>query len=204
MRRMYKAPGSATGKTGGTGSVCNVFDKNKKSEPVPHWVRVLCSIANEDPTGRRGLLSLVDTYWLNPNSGQLQFPSGSGSESYSVMLLHDNTQNQSPISDEPSMLHYPYLLRFFRDSTSAPLSGGISSTRNGESVFSTGRSSFPRSVSFRIIRGASSARSGSLAVWTASSQPPQAAQSIPSAQSPPAGSPRRIHPQPSVRREAGY
>ena len=23
---------------------------------------------------------LVDTYWLNPNSGQLQFPSGSGSE----------------------------------------------------------------------------------------------------------------------------
>ena len=123
---------------------------------------------------------------------------------YSVMLLHDNTQNQSPISDEPSMLHYPYLLRFFRDSTSAPLPGGISSTRNGESVFSTGRSSFPRSVSFRIIRGASSARSGSLAVWTASLQPPQAAQSIPSAQSPPAGSPRRIHPQPSVRREAGY
>ena len=124
--------------------------------------------------------------------------------SYSVMLLHDNTQNQSPISDEPSMLHYPYLLRFFRDSTSAPLSGGIRSTRNGESVFSTGRSSFPRSVSFRIIRGASSARSGSLAVWTASSQPPQAAQSIPSAQSPPAGSPGRTRRQPSVRREAGY
>ena len=28
---MYKAPGSAAGKTGGTGSVCNVFDKNKKA-----------------------------------------------------------------------------------------------------------------------------------------------------------------------------
>lgn len=34
---MYKAPGSATGKTGGIGSVCNIFDENKKSEPVPDW-----------------------------------------------------------------------------------------------------------------------------------------------------------------------
>ena len=32
---MCKAPGSAQGKTGGTGSVCNVFDEKKKSEPVP-------------------------------------------------------------------------------------------------------------------------------------------------------------------------
>ena len=34
---MYKAPGYAQGKTGGTGSVCNVFDIKKKSEPVPDW-----------------------------------------------------------------------------------------------------------------------------------------------------------------------
>ncbi len=34
---MYKAPGSATGKTGGVGSVCNIFDRNEKSEPVPDW-----------------------------------------------------------------------------------------------------------------------------------------------------------------------
>ena len=32
---MYKAPGYAQGKTGGVGSVCNIFDENKKSEPVP-------------------------------------------------------------------------------------------------------------------------------------------------------------------------
>lgn len=30
-----KPPGSAAGKTGGIGSVCNIFDENKKSEPVP-------------------------------------------------------------------------------------------------------------------------------------------------------------------------
>ena len=174
-----------------------------ESGGLPHTIQTYQNDSNFFEPKSSSKDFLVDTYWLNPNSGQLQFPSGSGSESYSVMLLHDNTQNQSPISDEPSMLHYPYLLRFFRDSTSAPLSGGISSPRNGESVFSTGRSSFPRSVSFRIIRGASSAQSGSLAVWPSSSQPPQAAQSIPSAQSPPAGSPRRTRPQLSVRREAG-
>ena len=33
--RIYEAPGSAAGKTGDTGSVCNVFDIKKESEPVP-------------------------------------------------------------------------------------------------------------------------------------------------------------------------
>ena len=40
FRRMYKAPGYAQGKTGGTGSVCNVFDKNKKSERIPDGEQV--------------------------------------------------------------------------------------------------------------------------------------------------------------------
>ena len=35
FRRMYKAPDSAAGKTGGINSVCNIFDRNEKSEPVP-------------------------------------------------------------------------------------------------------------------------------------------------------------------------
>ena len=41
---MYKAPGYAQGKTGGAGSVCNIFDIKKKSEPVPDWevVRIFC------------------------------------------------------------------------------------------------------------------------------------------------------------------
>ena len=40
FRRMYKAPGSVAGKTGGTGSVCNVFDKKKKSERIPDGEQV--------------------------------------------------------------------------------------------------------------------------------------------------------------------
>ena len=34
-QRRGMARGSAAGKTGGTDSVCNVFDKNKKSERTP-------------------------------------------------------------------------------------------------------------------------------------------------------------------------
>ena len=40
FRRMYKAPGYVAGKTGGTGSVCNVFDKKKKSERIPDGEQV--------------------------------------------------------------------------------------------------------------------------------------------------------------------
>ena len=40
FRRMYKAPGFAAGKTEGTGSVCNIFDINKKSEPVPNGEQI--------------------------------------------------------------------------------------------------------------------------------------------------------------------
>ena len=35
LRRMYKAPGFAQGKTGDPRSIDNIFDENKKSEPVP-------------------------------------------------------------------------------------------------------------------------------------------------------------------------
>ena len=34
---MYKAPGSAAGKTVNPRSIDNIFDENKKSEPVPNW-----------------------------------------------------------------------------------------------------------------------------------------------------------------------
>ena len=46
---MYKAPGFAQGKTGGMNSVCNVFDENKKSEPVPDWeqVRIFCCMVDD-------------------------------------------------------------------------------------------------------------------------------------------------------------
>ena len=37
LRRMYKAPGFAQGKTGDPRSIDNIFDENKKSEPVPDW-----------------------------------------------------------------------------------------------------------------------------------------------------------------------
>ena len=33
LRRMYKAPGFAQGKTGDSRSIDNIFDENKKSEP---------------------------------------------------------------------------------------------------------------------------------------------------------------------------
>ncbi len=34
---MYKAPGFAQGKTGAPRSNANIFEVNKKSEPVPEW-----------------------------------------------------------------------------------------------------------------------------------------------------------------------
>lgn len=37
LRRMYKAPGFAQGKTGDPRSIDDIFDENKKSEPVPDW-----------------------------------------------------------------------------------------------------------------------------------------------------------------------
>lgn len=37
LRRMYKAPGFVQGKTGNPRSIDNIFDENKKSEPVPDW-----------------------------------------------------------------------------------------------------------------------------------------------------------------------
>lgn len=37
LRRMYKAPVFAQGKTGDPRSIDNIFDENKKSEPFPDW-----------------------------------------------------------------------------------------------------------------------------------------------------------------------